>query len=536
MRIDQVTIYDFKNLKDFSINLDKEEMYTVLLGQNAAGKSNFLEALIILFRDLFLDNDPFFRYDIEYTCGRFNIKINAQKELLNRKNKYQFYITGISGKDRFAEERITRTEFYKRKNELLPKYLVAYYSGNNRRLEQYFSPFLRKAYEQIKSGEENTFLNLLYAVPIHSSFALMSFFSFDKKEKDTKEFLFNKFGIIELDSILIVVKRPDWVKESGRKLIERNELSFYGIKGSVGILLRELYELSLAPITELKDVSVDFRKKKKEELTYLYLSDQSKLKILASRYKNNIHFFRLLDSVRIAGFIHDVRIRVKKKDETGAITFKELSEGEQQLLTVLGLLRFTKSEESLILLDEPDTHLNPIWKWQYIKLLREIVDKPATTQIVMTSHDPLVIGSLRKEELRVFYQDEKSNEIIATEPYEDPQGKGIAAILTSDLFGLPSTLDEDSQLKLTRKRMLEVKRAEGNITSAEEEDLIDLEAKLEHRGVVYSVSDPLYQKFISATMKIPEFQQHPMTREERRKQDELALSILEKILAEEKND
>jgi hypothetical protein len=34
-----------------------------------------------------------------------------------------------------------------------------------------------------------------------------------------------------------------------------------------------------------------------------------------------------------------------------------LSEGEQQLLMVLGLMRFTKSHQSLVLLDEPDTHL-----------------------------------------------------------------------------------------------------------------------------------------------------------------------------------
>jgi len=35
------------------------------------------------------------------------------------------------------------------------------------------------------------------------------------------------------------------------------------------------------------------------------------------------------------------------------------SEGEQQLLLVLGLLKFTAEEEALFLLDEPDTHLNP---------------------------------------------------------------------------------------------------------------------------------------------------------------------------------
>ena len=39
MRIDRVYIEDYKNLKQFEINLDESEMKTVLLGQNATGKS-----------------------------------------------------------------------------------------------------------------------------------------------------------------------------------------------------------------------------------------------------------------------------------------------------------------------------------------------------------------------------------------------------------------------------------------------------------------------------------------------------------------
>ncbi len=43
MRIDYVNITEFKNLKGFEINLDENFMETVLLGQNATGKSNFIE-------------------------------------------------------------------------------------------------------------------------------------------------------------------------------------------------------------------------------------------------------------------------------------------------------------------------------------------------------------------------------------------------------------------------------------------------------------------------------------------------------------
>ncbi|KAA6315262.1 hypothetical protein EZS27_034251 [termite gut metagenome] len=80
-----------------------------------------------------------------------------------------------------------------------------------------------------------------------------------------------------------------------------------------------------------------------------------------------------------------------KKDVDGELSMAELSEGEQQLLTVLGLLKFTKDDESLILLDEPDTHLNPQWKWKYLDFLNKIVNKPNSTQIIFCTHDPLGI-------------------------------------------------------------------------------------------------------------------------------------------------
>jgi recombinational DNA repair ATPase RecF len=53
MRIDKVHIKTrFKNLEDFQIDIDENAWETVLLGLNATGKSNFLESLVIIFRDL----------------------------------------------------------------------------------------------------------------------------------------------------------------------------------------------------------------------------------------------------------------------------------------------------------------------------------------------------------------------------------------------------------------------------------------------------------------------------------------------------
>ena len=58
MRIHKVYIENFKNLKQFEIKLDPDEMKAVLLGQNATGKSNFIEALVLIFKYLDLEKEP----------------------------------------------------------------------------------------------------------------------------------------------------------------------------------------------------------------------------------------------------------------------------------------------------------------------------------------------------------------------------------------------------------------------------------------------------------------------------------------------
>lgn len=540
MRIDKVHIDNFKNLIDFNINVDEEEMYTVLLGQNAAGKSNFLEALVILFRDLFLDKDPKFSYTIEYKCNGYIIQVIARHEHKSKRDRYRIIIKEKQEEQQTSklfeiEKEVSRTQFKKRQADFLPRYLIAYYSGISNRLEEHFDAHQKIFYDELLKGEDDPLRPLFYARPIHSNFVLMSFFSFPGKDDTIAEFLEKYFGIIGLDSILFVVKRPNWAKSKTRKLIENDEISFWKAKGTVSKLLKELYSISLAPIQDSTKVPIDFRRDETQERVFLYISNLEKLRSLASSYEDNVNFFKVLESMYISDFIHDVRVKVKKKDTEGNITFKEMSEGEQQLLTVLGLLRFTKSEESLILLDEPDTHLNPLWKWRYIKLLRDIVDKPASTQIIMTSHDPLVIGSMRREEIRLFFQDKVDGKVkVQTgEPDFEPKGLGVAGILTSDFFELPSILDEDTYNDLNKKRELQVLSRSNQLSSEQQSELERLEKELDKKGLDKVQRDPLYQRFIEAVYQIPELRQPPKDRKEREKQNQRMVEILKQISEEE---
>lgn len=515
MRIDRLHIQKYKNLTDFNIDLDERHLYTILLGQNASGKSNFLEALVVIFRDLELEKDPQFKYEIEYIRSGISIKIEADPD---SNPKYKFVV---------KDKALSKKQFFSSKAKYLPKYVFAYYSGPSNRLESNFDVHQNLFYRELLEGNDEPLRPLFYARLIHSHFVLMAFYSFP--DSQSKEFLKKYLNIIGLESILFVLKQPSW---NGSK--SKGDNRFWWARGVVKNFLSNLWDISIAPIRNTEKLKLDFRGKlESTELLYLYISSEEKLKRLAKLYSDNVNFFKVLESTYISDLIQEIRIRVKKANVNQDITFKELSEGEQQLLTVLGLLKFTKDEESLILLDEPDTHLNPLWKWKYISLLEDVVHKPESTQIIMCTHDPLVIGGLKKEEIRVFYDDPKQKKIVTFEPSFDPKGLGVAGILTSDLFDLPTTLDPESQKDIIELRMLRNKQVHKTINSSEQKRLNDLVTQYEQLGITTTHIDPLYERFLNLAMSRKEFQKPALTKEEKENLDKLASEIFEEIMQKE---
>src|ERR1051326_8469958 len=75
MRIDRLWLKDYKNLVDFEVDFDVTSTRQVVVGRNGVGKSNLLEALTRIFRDLDLEQPSDFEFEIEYLCNHHFIKI-----------------------------------------------------------------------------------------------------------------------------------------------------------------------------------------------------------------------------------------------------------------------------------------------------------------------------------------------------------------------------------------------------------------------------------------------------------------------------
>ena len=487
MRLDRLALTGFKNLTRFEVDFDQSELSTVLIGENGTGKSNVIEALVTIFRDLDLGDPTPFRYEVAYRCHGRTIEIDNR--LATR---------GLTIK--VDGESVTQSTFADQRRTLLPDNVFGYYSGTSRRLEQLFDDHQSRYYRRVIAPESEQddietidLRRLFYCRAPYGQLALLTYFAFDSDS--ARIFLKDKMKIAGFHSALLVLRRPRWAssKPTPRQR-QHGDPRFWYAAGLVRSLLGPLWEHSLAPINHKSREQDDYRTKvNTEEQIYIYIRDAKTLRAIASQAGNEKAFFALLETLDIADLLREVRIWVTRDDVDGEIPFHEISDGEKQLLTVLGLMRFTGREESLFLLDEPDTHLNPSWKWNYLRLVREVAQSNSESHVVMTSHDPLTMGGLQASQVQLLAFRDDGNLTVGP-PSVDPRGLGFTGILTQ-IFGLQTTVDPDTQDLLDKRNAL--LRTESR-TDEQNLKLLALSSELKELGFLVEDREPEYALFLQA--------------------------------------
>ena len=497
MKIDYLHLRSrFKNLHNVRVAFDDTNLMTVIVGRNGSGKSNVLEALVAIFRNLDLGEQPPFSYAIRYRLGEGGkarwILVDADPERGTLSQQYR--IRCWSQADKPTSEPGSPVAISKVKRNktglapYLPNFLFAYYSGPSDRMEGYFRKHRDDFYRRLLRSEVELAADirpLFYAKPFHSQFVLLAFF-LSAHGDDERRFLQEQLGIEELDSVHFVMRRPEWARTRG-------EL-FWGAQGVVREFLDAIFPHSLAPIKITRRESTSLTGKgRSNEFLHLFLPSAEALRDFAGSLTPDV-FFKMLESTLLSEIISEVSVRVRVASATQPLRFRELSEGEQQLLTVLGLLKFTGGRDSLFLLDEPDTHLNPAWTVKYLEFLKVFVPNAEACHLLMVTHHPLAIAELEKGQVQVTWRDD-DGQVYATMPAESPRGMGYAGILTSDMFGLRGTLDRPTEEMLRRRRRLFEK---NELSEGERRELVELDREIEKLGFTTSHWDRDYQEFLRA--------------------------------------
>jgi predicted ATPase len=160
-------------------------------------------------------------------------------------------------------------------------------------------------------------------------------------------------------------------------------------------------------------------------------------------------------------------------DSNGRIWFKvhgdkvstvALSDGFRSILALTGDLTwrlieaFPESndplkEDGIVLIDELDIHLHPVWQRTIAGLLRETFPG---IQFIMATHSPLVAAGAGEDAVTYrFYRDKK---VTKVDQIKNIYAKSVDDILQSDAFGLVSPFSPDTQKKIDRYYTLNKKK------------------------------------------------------------------------------
>ncbi|MFB3386656.1 AAA family ATPase [Flavobacterium sp. LAR06] len=503
MRIKSLWVSEYKNLKNIDLKFNSN-LITLLVGKNGVGKSNLIEILGLLFKnfDLLNTEEEFvyweygnerkkFQYSINYECYDDDILIECTE------TNFTISTRALASGESIDFKILDFKEFIKnRKTKYIPKYIIGYYSGENKRIrnilkehEDQQKDILKNFHRKKKEEQDSGLRRMLFTENHHSQLLLLTLVLFreDSNFKDKiDDLLKNYLGIENIENFSILFNNPDWDyknvdgKDRGMDYLisnigDKEEVKnpFWNVKGKINWLLTRLYNHQIDNSSEpiyYDNEGDDERRFVKEFLLFDKIKFDVFIDEVTKYYKHPIDFFDALESTTIIDILKAITFKVRKKDIKDLIEFDQLSEGEQQLLTVFGLLLVVGTDECLFLLDEPDTHLNPDWQRDYIELLKRFNTNSFDSHIFVATHSPLIVQNSVDSEILLHRKED--NEIIIEESEIEFDTWRIDHVLTSKYFGLESARPKNKKTDsffAMRKLFLE-----GKLSDEEKEKMKEL--------------------------------------------------------------
>ena len=334
LRLKQLYIKEYKNIKEQSFDFSDNTGYIAIIGLNGSGKSNLLEAISLIFDDL---------YGVPHSSQAFvngfriSYEIDGQSHTYSTLDEQNNIIPLAKGE------------------KVCPSSVIACYSGEDLRLWNmaympYYMEFFRAALRGKDYIPQTMYINR-YCWKI----ALLSLlFSLNRNVQqfvqDTLHIDVNNVSVrFEYNTITNAQKHDAY------NWLER---------------VKQAYGTSDIPLTDLRDFGLNnlqHQELTEDRLIFYYL------------------FFLFIpsksDKQPVDKLITNITIKL------GSFEFDSLSEGEKKMILIACITQILGEENSLILLDEPDAHTHIAMKKDILKLISEFEG-----QTIMTTHSPMFLN------------------------------------------------------------------------------------------------------------------------------------------------
>ena len=403
MKLRRLWIDHFKNLRNCVVTFEQPYLLNAVIGDNGSGKSNLVEAILHILLDTYLKKTPPFDFCLEYEAQGRHVELSAKKGLQRSiVDGQEIPISHFTRRLRDGEAQV-----------YFPETTFAYYSGDCDRVRQllkrYTLSFRRLAQEP---GRDNLRPLFVLSTNQQARYILLALIAHHHVD------FLERLHIAGARKIKLVLQSPKGFDP------EKHEPILWGTSGKVGRTISSLAE------------TVDLEESRKVELpilddgevtgysfteirTYTYeenMKPEQRLWKLATRLeRGRDNLYLALEQLAARGILKSVEYELIEKGSQAPFDFDQLSEGEKQLIAVIGAIRLTNQRDNLILLDEPDTHLNPQWSWEYPEMLDEAFDASQKdhSTVLMATHDPVVISGLVREQ--VFLANGSGNDLSTFE-------------------------------------------------------------------------------------------------------------------------
>jgi uncharacterized protein (TIGR02646 family) len=156
-----------------------------------------------------------------------------------------------------------------------------------------------------------------------------------------------------------------------------------------------------------------------------------------------------------------------------------------------------KEYSAVVMIDEIGAHLHPTWKMKIVSQLRKTFPK---LQFICTTHDPLCLKGFKQGEIVVLRKDKDGKVFMVNqEDLPNPEAMRADQLLTSQYFGLNSTIDLDIEKKFAEYYDLLARGS--NLTKEESEKLKELTDFVKDQKVLGdSTREQLYFQVIDSVI------------------------------------
>lgn len=404
MRLKSLWIDDFKNLKNFKIDFEKREGITVLIGNNASGKSNLLEAISAIFAGVYSDElDKLgFKFDLVYEAYNLDIRISKKIIIKYRfkksKNKAWKLLDKLySFGSRVGVMRVG--DRLKSAYDFRPSQVIALYSGEELRLwEDYYQKSYFNFFNILKKQKSTDTPKLLYINKYVWNIALITllckekYYSFikdllDIEPQDGLDIKFDiddsKYAGFEDNPALELVRRIVIEQQNNNGLINTKTLASFDINGQ-----------AIKP---------------KQIFQYLYT-------VSSPTTKNQ--------QVKIDKIVTNVKVNI------GCFSLKGLSEGQKKQILLKLALDVLADENTLILFDEPDAHIHIANK----KLIPEMLKDYDNREIIFTTHSPTLAHLFDSKHLAYLENGKINEEYNTQEKLLNELTNGLMGVSEQQIF------------------------------------------------------------------------------------------------------